>query len=111
MVNKKLIIGAVVIIAVILFLTSPSGSPVQKEVNRYKGMSGYTIDNSEAWSSFKTLGGVFSEVSQSRLRIEAQKVHDELGFCRIFVDENADVIWISGIGLDELERYIYSWSP
>lgn len=83
---------------------------ISSEVNYYRKKTGYTIDESEAWSEFKKLDGVFTQVSKEQLRLEASKVIDEVGIYRIFVDRDAKTVWISGLGPDPQERYVYWWT-
>jgi hypothetical protein len=92
--------------AISLFLGG--SSPLEKEVQWYED-NRYTIDESENWEDFQDLDGEFTKISKDELRDEAELVMDELGYCRIFVDRSDEIIWVSGIGSDPQERYIYYW--
>jgi len=89
-----------------------------KEIN-YQRKKGHVIDKDYTWTEYQTLGGIFYRVSKEQLRIEINLIDKYLEefwgskdySCRIFIDRDAKVIWISGMGPDPMERYLYWWKP
>jgi len=117
--SKKVIIITIilVIISIVTYSIAFAPSPFQKEIKYYRNQ-GHIIDESETWSYFQTLDGVFKKVTKEQLHREVELINAWLtGYlgtktlCRIFVDNDDMVLWISGVGLDPDERYVYWWSP
>jgi hypothetical protein len=71
---------------------------------------GYVVDHGWRFSEFVKKGGSFEEVrSLEALYEKGRMVEEEIGFCRLFVDLRAGVLWLSGLGEDPQERYIYNF--
>ena len=98
----------IIIVVIGLYLYKPQKQdPYQTELKYYKNQKDHTIDQTYTWTEFKELDGTFTQVNAEILRRKAKENIAELEHCRIFIDENQKTIWISGIGPDPTERYVY----
>jgi hypothetical protein len=87
-------------------------SDIPNEITFYESVSGVQLESSFLWSDFKELNGYFLRVSRQGLRKESLKVLNTLGICRVFVDPNRGVMWITGfvrIRVDEPMMFVYYW--
>jgi hypothetical protein len=87
-------------------------SDIPNEITFYENVSGMQLESSFPWPDFKELDGYFLRVSRQGLRKESFKVLNTLGICRIFVDTNRGVMWITGfmrIRIDEPTMFVYYW--
>ncbi len=87
-------------------------SDISNEISFYETVNGMQLESSFLWSDFKELDGYFLRVSRQGLRKESFKVLNTLGICRIFVDANRGVMWITGfvrIRMDEPMMFVYYW--
>ena len=85
---------------------------IPNEITFYEGVSGVQLESSFLWSDFKELDGYFLRVSRQGLRKESFKVLNTLGICRVFVDTNRGVMWITGfvrIKMNEPMMFVYYW--
>ena len=83
---------------------------IQSELLFYQN-KGYKIYYYPNWNYFKSLDGNFTEVSKERLRIESSKVMNAISHVLIFTVPLNEVFWVSGVGYDEKERYVFYWRP
>lgn len=87
-------------------------SDIPNEIIYYESVSGVNLESSFPWSDFKELDGYFLRVSRQGLRKESLKVLNTLGMCRVFVDTNRGVMWITGyvrIKINEPMMFVYYW--
>ena len=116
---RSILLGIVglILIASIFGSSGQYTSTFDKEIKYYQRKTGYTIDETYTWIEFQTADGVFTQVSRVPLREESSKVFDRMkqelgqGVCRIYVDRDAKTLWVSGVGPDSQQRYVYWWSP
>ena len=109
--RRYVIIVATIIVILIGYSLIPKQTDFEKETEYYKNKEEYIIDNTQAWSTYNQKEGEYSQLSGSDFRKEAEKVIDALSVCRIYLDPDVEVMWISGVGPDNTIRYVYFWSP
>lgn len=73
------------------------------------GGEGYTHEHKWKWRSFKEQAdGEYIEVKNKiELLEQGNRVINEIGFCRLFVDVSEGIIWLSGLGSDPEKRCVY----
>lgn len=113
--SSKYAVIAVAIIIVAFFAIIFSSSarlfipPFEKEINYYLEDRGYTIDETQTWEEFKNLEGIYARFSKEQLRQQATIV--ARNHVRIYIDSEAEIIWLENIDPNTEGRYVYLWRP